>query len=47
MNFSVPADFVLFVYLDVFCLTPFCFEEYLLFTLTFVAQHWDCLCDTF
>ena len=27
IRFSVPANFVLFVYLDVFCLTQFCFDE--------------------
>ena len=31
------ANFVSFVYLDVFCLTPFYFDKYLPFILTFVA----------
>ena len=31
------ANFVPFVYLDVFCLTPFYFDKYLPFILTFVA----------
>ena len=44
---SVPAYFELFVYLDVFSITQFYFDNYLSFLLTFVPHHCDCLFDTF
>ena len=38
-HFSVPANFLPFVYLDDFYLTQFCFDEYLSFILTFVPHY--------
>ena len=46
-HFSVHANSVPFVYLDVFSQTQFCFDEYLSFILTFVADYCDCLYGTF
>ena len=31
IHFSVPTNFVSFVYLDIFSLTQFCFDEYLIY----------------
>ena len=47
IHFSVPANFVTVVHLDVFCLTQFYFDKYLSFILNFVPHYCDCLCDTF
>ena len=46
-HFSVHANSVPFVYLDVFSQTQFCFDEYLSFILTFVPDFCDCLCGTY
>ena len=47
IHFSVLANFVTVVHLDVFCLTQFYFDKYLSFILNFVPHYCDCLCDTF
>ena len=40
VHFSVPAIFVQFVYLDVFCFTQFCFDEYVIYFNFWATLLW-------